>query len=119
MARVSISQTMLLLTHGRDIPVLERALPVFERVLDKNHLGQLSPRAAGAEQAQLHSRDKNEVDVQPLHQEGFSGDADQDVHSLHLEADVLGLDWLNDWTAVDWSMLGDFEMLPQTHQYSK
>ena len=30
MNRISISQTMLLLGHGKDIPVLKRALPVFE-----------------------------------------------------------------------------------------
>ncbi|UKZ63978.1 uncharacterized protein TrAtP1_005200 [Trichoderma atroviride] len=35
MARLSISQTMLVLTQGREIPALKRALPVFEEILAK------------------------------------------------------------------------------------
>ena len=38
MSQISISQTMLLLTQGRDIPVLKRALPKFEEILIKSNL---------------------------------------------------------------------------------
>lgn len=38
MARISISQTMLLLTQGREIPALKRALPIFEEILAKKNL---------------------------------------------------------------------------------
>jgi len=39
MSRISIAQTMLLLKQGRDIPVIKRALPILEQVLEKNNLG--------------------------------------------------------------------------------
>lgn len=38
MSRISISQTMLLLTQGREIPVLKRALPKFQEILMKGNL---------------------------------------------------------------------------------
>lgn len=38
MARISISQTILLLNQGKEIPALKRALPVFEEILAKKNL---------------------------------------------------------------------------------
>lgn len=38
MSQISISQMMLFLKQGREIPVLKRALPIFEKILTKNKL---------------------------------------------------------------------------------
>lgn len=38
MSLISINQAMLVLAEGRDIPVLRRALPIFEKILAKNNL---------------------------------------------------------------------------------
>lgn len=43
MARVSISQTMLLLSQGKEISAVKRALPLFEKILTKKKLLGLAP----------------------------------------------------------------------------
>lgn len=43
MSLISISQTMLVLAQGRDIPVLRRAMPIFEDILAKNKLYLVPP----------------------------------------------------------------------------
>ena len=46
-SRISISQTMLVLTQGREIPALKRALPIFEEILTKNNLYLVPPDSLG------------------------------------------------------------------------
>ena len=37
-ARISISQNMLVLTHGKEIPAFKRALPLFNHIITKKNM---------------------------------------------------------------------------------
>lgn len=82
MSRLSISQTMLLLAQAKDVPVVKRALPIFEDILATRNL----------QQNLMHSK-----------QEGRSVSTGASVHAEQYEADpvfnadLLGFDFLDDW----------------------
>ncbi|KEF63210.1 uncharacterized protein A1O9_01187 [Exophiala aquamarina CBS 119918] len=90
MARISISQTMLLLTQGKEIPALKRALPVFEEILSKKNL-YLVP-----------SNILSQVPTQSQSQDSSMADADASPHTQwennpSLDVDCLGFDFLDEW----------------------
>jgi hypothetical protein len=47
MARISISQAMLILTQGKEIPALKRALPIFNHILTKENLSLVPCNSSG------------------------------------------------------------------------
>nr|POE90156.1 fusaric acid cluster transcription factor fub12 [Quercus suber] len=100
MARISISQTMLVLSQGRDIPVLKRALPVFEDILTKKNLysglpnhhdqGSAHPQpqesSAAAATVPFHAQ----IRFDPSRPEQWENGPLMDV-------DLLGFDFLDEW----------------------
>lgn len=119
MARISISQTMLLLTHGREIPALKRALPVFEEILAKKNLYLVSPTIPGQAPPQSQSRDNSEVDTSAFPHTQVSDIPAQLGHcenSTPLYGDFQGLDgldFLDDWRLGNWISLVDVDMVSQ------
>ncbi|KAI0544898.1 fungal-specific transcription factor domain-containing protein [Xylaria curta] len=99
MARISISQAMLVLAQGKEIPVLRRALPIFEEILAKKNLYIVSPNILGQASAQSQSQDNRTADtydspptqanVVLSHQEQYENDAWFDL-------DSLGFDFLDE-----------------------
>ncbi|KAG9790347.1 hypothetical protein KCU88_g1316, partial [Aureobasidium melanogenum] len=105
MARISISQTMLLLTQGKEIPALKRALPVFEEILAKNNLYMVpSPP---------NTRDHVQVSALSQPHSSSMTDAYGSTHTQSsvippqleqpennnpfFDVDFLGFDFLDDW----------------------
>ncbi len=97
MARISISQTMLVLTQGKEIPLLERALPVFEEILVRKNLYLVPPNMLGhvpPAYPQSQPQDNNDM-----------ADAYAVPHTLEQEGentplfdgDFLGFDFLDEW----------------------
>lgn len=106
MARNSISQTMLLLRQGEEIPALKRALPVFEDILVKKNL---SSAPHNAPPAQVQSQDTSMENTQP--QAGtLPSQSDQGENTPLLYGDFLGLDFLNDGNLASWSSLFNADM---------
>lgn len=95
MARISISQTMLLLSQGKDIPVLKRAVPIFEDILTKKNL-YLVP----AVPAQSQSQGSCLVDSYAS-QHAQAGvllpEPEQYENNLSANVDFLGFDFLDEW----------------------
>jgi hypothetical protein len=104
MARVSISQAMLLLTQGREIPALRRALPVFEEILAKKNLYCLTPNISvqeGGPAPQSQSQNNSMADEYALLQtQGsvFPSQFEQYGDDSSLYGNFLGLDFLDDWS---------------------
>lgn len=99
MARISISQTMLLLTQGKEIPALKRALPVFEEILAKKNLYLVPPNIVGVP-AQLQSQDNSMADACALpHTEvsAVSSQSEQSENNPSFDVDFLGFDFLDEW----------------------
>ena len=63
MARISISQAMLVLTQGKEIPALKRALPVFEEILTKKNLYLVPSNILGQVPGQSQSQDHSMMDA--------------------------------------------------------
>ncbi|CEJ91840.1 hypothetical protein VHEMI07528 [[Torrubiella] hemipterigena] len=107
MSRISISQTMLLLNQGRDIPVLKRALPVFGDILAKKgdlaiditSQSTLPPRPETSNTPDMYFT--TAIDV--LH----SG---QPSNNPTLYEDLLGLDFMDDWKLGDWIQPVEYDM---------
>ncbi len=119
MARISISQAMLLLTQGREIPVLKRALPIFNRILTKENLLSVMPsclprqssvqrtakydvpsRFSGQVPAHPPSQDDNAVDAYGSPHEqgsGASTEWEQWQDDAILNIDILGFDFSDQW----------------------
>lgn len=106
MSRISISQTMLVLAQGKEIPALKRALPVFEEILAKKNLYWVPPSMLGQvpaqsqSQSQLQSRDNNVVDACafPHSQIGIMpSQLEQCESNPPLHGDFLGFDFLDEW----------------------
>lgn len=100
MARISISQTRLVLTQGKEIPALKRALPIFEEILDKKKLWSAQPRTLGQVPAQSHSQDNNmaDTDASTHAQVGVdSPQLEQYENDLSFDVDFLGFDFLDEW----------------------
>ncbi|KAK1249617.1 hypothetical protein MKX08_009620 [Trichoderma sp. CBMAI-0020] len=112
MARLSISQTMLVLTQGKEIPALKRALPVFEEILAKKNLYPVQPNILG-QIAAPQSQDNNMADAytSPNTQVNiFPSQFEQGESNLSLYGDFLGLDFLDDWRLGSWNTLFDVDM---------
>lgn len=101
MARISISQTMLVLSQGKEIPVLKRALPIFEEIIAKNHLYLGPLTVPGQAAAQLPSQGNSVTNMN-----AGTSDTQLGVVSSHLEqnrttpsfdVDFLGFDFLDEW----------------------
>lgn len=96
MAQISISQTMLVLTQGKEIPALKRALPLFEEILDKKNLYLVPPSSVGQIQ------DKTLVDADAsLHMQ-----AEQYENNPLLYDDFLGFDLLDEWQIGQMDFIG-------------
>ena len=112
MARISISQTMLVLTQGKEIPALKRALPVFEEILAKKNL-YLVPNILGQVPAQWQSQDNSMADAytSPNTQVNIvPSQLEQGESNLPLYGDFLGLDFWDDWRLGSWSSIFDVDM---------
>lgn len=92
MSRLSISQTMLALAQGKDVPVLKRALPIFEDIMTKKNLhlvGQVpvEPFRSGPD----HRVDPNVEQDNGL--QSLQGETD----SMLFDVNFLGIDFLDEW----------------------
>lgn len=104
MARISISQTMLVLTQGKEVPAVKGALPVFEEILVKKNL-YTAPTAIYTQvpvvpesSAQGQSHDQSESYALPQAQTGiFSSQLTQDESAPSIYGDFLGLEFFCDW----------------------
>ncbi|KAF4614328.1 hypothetical protein G7Y89_g15409 [Cudoniella acicularis] len=100
MARISISQTMLVLTQGKEIPALKRALPVFEEILAKKNLYLVPPNILGQVPAQSQSQDNSMADAyaSPHTQVSVvSSQLEQFENNPSFDVDFLGFDFLDEW----------------------
>jgi hypothetical protein len=106
MAQISINQTMLVLSQGKEIPVLKRALPIFEEILVRKNLYPVQPSIVG------------QIPMQPQLQDNSTPDAytslntqvnilpsqlEQDEGNLSLYSDFIGLDFLDGWRLDSWN----------------
>lgn len=104
---------MLVLTQGKEIPALKRALPVFEEILAKNNLYLVPPHILGQVPAQLQSQDNSMADAytSPNTQVHIvPSQLEQGESNLPLYGDFLGFDFLDDWRLGSWSSLFDVDM---------
>jgi hypothetical protein len=92
MARISISQTMLVLTQGKEIPVLKRALLVFEEILTKKNLYLVPPSILGQVPAQSQSQDNGMADAYASPHTHVNV-----ISSPPFNVDFLGFDFLDEW----------------------
>ena len=103
MTRISISQTMLFLTQGKEIPALKRALPVFEEILVKNNLYLVPSNILGQvpAQSQSQSQDNSMADAyaSPHTQVSAvsSSQLEQCENNPSFDVDFLGFDFLDEW----------------------
>lgn len=107
MARISISQTMLILTQGKEIPVLKRALPKFEEILAQNSLYLVQPNIP--RQAQLQSQNTSMVDAyaSPHTQVSVvSSPLEQYDNDPSFDIDFLGFDFLDEWQSGQLDLTG-------------
>ncbi|KAL7974302.1 fungal-specific transcription factor domain-containing protein [Trichoderma sp. SZMC 28014] len=100
-ARISIIQTMLVLTQGKEIPALKRALPVFEEILAKKNLYLIPPNMLGQVSAQVQSQDDSITDAWASSnaQVGsvVSSQLEQCENNSSFDLDFLGFDFLDEW----------------------
>ena len=111
MARISISQVMLLLTQGKEIPVLKRALPVFEEILTKRNLYMVPPNILGQVPAQPQSQDDSMADGHALPQTEVSvvpSQLEQYENNPPLSEDFLGFDLFNEWQFGELDFTGQY-----------
>ena len=100
MARISISQTMLFLTQGKEIPVLKRALLVFEEILTKKNLYLVPPSILGQVPAQSQSQDNSMADAYASPHTQVSvvlSQLEQGENNPSFDMDFLGFDFLDEW----------------------
>jgi hypothetical protein len=100
MARISISQTMLIITQGKEIPVLKRALPVFEEILVKKNLYWVPPNVLGQVSVQSQSQYNSMADVyaSPHTQvSAASSQLEQYENNSSFVVGYLGFDFLDEW----------------------
>ncbi|VUC35401.1 unnamed protein product [Clonostachys rosea] len=99
MARVNIGQIMIVLGHGKDIPALKRALPVFEEVLKKKNLSFFPLNTIRPAPPQSESQD-NSIDayISPHTQIGVgSSQEEQLINNPSPNVDFLGFSFLDEW----------------------
>lgn len=100
MARISISQIMLVLTQGKDIPALKRAIPVFEEILSKNNLFLTAPNnlSHAVPDAQPRDNSMSQAHSPPQPQANvFPAEPDQFDNNMSFDVDFLGFDFLDEW----------------------
>jgi len=97
MARISISQTMLVLAQGKEIPALKRALPVFEEILTKKNLYLVPPNVSGQVPVQSQSQDNGMADAYASQAGAVSSRPEQGESNLSFDVDFLGFDFLDEW----------------------
>ncbi|KAI1137545.1 fungal-specific transcription factor domain-containing protein [Hypoxylon sp. FL0543] len=101
MARISISQTMLVLTQGKEIPALKRALPVFEKILAKKDLYLVSPDIPFQAPAQPELQDNSMADAYASPHTQISVASPQVEqrceNNTMFDVDFLGFDFLDEW----------------------
>jgi hypothetical protein len=91
---------MLLLTQGKEIPVLKRALPIFEEILAKKNLYLVPPNILGQVPAQSQSQDNSMADAYASpHTQGsvVSSQLEQWENNPSFDVDFLGFDFLDEW----------------------
>lgn len=99
MARISISQTMLVLTEGKEIPALKRALPLFEDIISKKRLFLVSNTVCDAP-TQLQSEGDSFTDMYALphtHVGTSLSQIEQWGDDQMLYGDYLGFEFLDQW----------------------
>jgi hypothetical protein len=97
MSRLSISQIMLLLYQGKQMPVLEMALPIFERILTRQNLYMVPSNMAGqvptrslSQETDLSNREASQpTQIKPL--------VRQFEDNQVLDLDFWGIDFSDDW----------------------
>lgn len=100
MSRISISQEMLVLTQGKEIPVLKRALPIFEEILAKHDLYLVPPNNLRDASAQSQSNDNSMADAYAsphTHVTADSSHLEQSGMNPSFDVDFLGFDFLDEW----------------------
>lgn len=92
---------MLVLTQGKEIPALKRALPVFEEILAKKNLYLIPPNMLGQVSAQVQSQDDSITDAWASSnaQVGsvVSSQLEQCENNSSFDLDFLGFDFLDEW----------------------
>ena len=89
---------MLLITQGRDIPVLKKALPVFEDILAKKDLYLLPHNPVDRTTSQPQPEEKNIGNDHEVPQKQDSRpQAENSEYYPLFEGDLLGLDFLDEW----------------------
>lgn len=104
---------MLVLTQGKEIPALKRALPVFEEILAKKNLYPVQPSVLGQAPTQSQSQDNIMADAYTSPNTQFNivpSQLEQGENNLPLYGDFLGLDFLDDWRLGSWNSLFDVDM---------
>lgn len=103
MAQLSIAQTMLVLDHGKEIPVFKRALPIFVDILSKNGL-YLAPHSSFGQLSatQLHSRTNDVVNAYasphtPVEAVSPQFEQQQWETNALWDLDFLGFGFLDEW----------------------
>lgn len=98
-ARISISQIMLVLTECREIPIVKRALPIFEDILSKKNLDILSPRFHGPISTHPNPRNSGTASTPGQSHAAASASPSQAAQSAinwQLHGDFFGLDFVDD-----------------------
>jgi hypothetical protein len=92
---------MLVLTQGKEIPALKRALPIFEEILAKKNLYLVPPNIPGRVPAQSQSQDNNSMAdayASPHTQVSVvSSQLEQCENNPSFNVDFLGFDFLEEW----------------------
>ncbi|CAH0057678.1 unnamed protein product [Clonostachys solani] len=99
MARISINQIMIILSHGKEIPALKRALPVFEDVLARKNLSLVPLNTPRQIPIQSQSQD-NTIDAYTSPPAQTSTDSSQVEPLVNIPSpnvDFLGFDFLDEW----------------------
>lgn len=96
-SRMSISQVMLLLNQGRDIPVLKRALPVFEEILARRNLYTGTPDISVSVPPSQDNKNSDGLTSQHNMSHDIDQQAFQDDNLPPFDVDFLGFEFLDDW----------------------
>lgn len=99
MAMISISQTMLVLNEGKEIPAFKRALPLFEDIIAKKRLFLPSHGLVEAP-TQLRSENNrltNVYDLPRLQIDNAPSQIEQWENDPIVYGDYLGFDFLDQW----------------------
>jgi hypothetical protein len=96
MAKLSISQTMLVLDQVKDVPAISRALPAFEMVLSKKNLYSTSSSHFESMQSPSNQDRPNQSSALLHEHNGLDSHLGLGEH-LSPHGDFLGFDFLDRW----------------------